>query len=608
MRRPQVARLPRRRIPRRVATPRLFASSGAELNRARPAPLISVLILVLLAGFTNCDSAFRAIKSGAQLSVTEVPPPQAACISPSPCPVTKIATPSFRTEVIMFEDNFRFQPAAGAADLIYRREGVSQVARSANSLTFQGIGGFIHPAQYRKATLRLRLAIAAGEPEIAFAHNGLSDNSGAPNPTPGFKIVFKADSTDIVDIATNAPVASLRDAAPRSSAEFVFAIAWDVESRTVRLDFPAASYAMTMAAAIPEGGFALRSSRADTSFQVKKLSVVWQDDRRLVLYDEYDTLRNLDGTVLQTIPSAKLPVGMTAYVTAAIDLKKARSFIFFGGNDLNLDIKATIRGFAVRDLATGNLDVFPAPINGCYPLQGGGGLDGHAILQSWTPPASLCWLDWNAYDRGDRANFVVPAAGFQASGAQGGAFVGYHDSSLALDGSMFRYIRVPETLLSVTHFSVHPKLARFASFVDQTVPQAPNQQSQTGPGVLPTELVVRDSDRAWYELWAYTSTNLHTQMRGYNVFSNSDDWAGPAYPAMAPAAPYTDYANTVPSLTEPGKLWAPLIRWTPVVGAPGTLDGVSLHYLSVGTNSFLSERTIPQMPVNSHSPIQLLWP
>jgi hypothetical protein len=490
---------------------------------------------------------------------------------------------------------------------VYRAEGTPSIARAPSAgggtITFRGKGGLVHAAQYRHATLRVALSVAEGSPEIAFSHNGLFDNRGTANPEPGFKVVFSETSTEVIDIANGLIVASLDEVLPRFS-PVTISVAWDVDAKTVRLDLPQRSYALTLKTDLPVGGFALRSTDERTSFQVKQIGVLFQDDRRVVLYDEYDSLYDESGALLGKVPSAKLPVGMTAYGTAAVDLRKARALVFYGGPDLNIDFPATVKGFAVRDLKTGGLDLFPAPLNGCMPLQGGGGVDGHALLQSWVTPASLCWLDWNAYDRGDRTAFVVPSI-YRATGSLPGPFVGFHDSDSALDGSVTRYVRITETYKGILHFSVHPNLLRWASFSDKAIP--PDVEvSHTSPYGLPTQLAVRDRDRGFYEVWAYGAPfhGLHVQCRGYNLFANADDWAGPRYPTSTTAAPYTDYANMVPNLLRPGAAIAPLIRWTP---SNGSVAAQSLHHVTVTPSGFAPTGTLPSMPVATHPPISILW-
>ncbi len=99
---------------------------------------------------------------------------------------------------------------------------------------------------------------------------------------------------------------------------------------------------------------------------------------------------------------------MTKYHTSAVDLRRQRSLIVYGGPDLNAEQLATIKGWAVREWATGQLHLLGERVNGCLPFQGGGGMDGFWLLQAWVTPSSTCWLDWNVYDRGDLANFVTP--------------------------------------------------------------------------------------------------------------------------------------------------------------------------------------------------------
>lgn len=570
--------------------------------------IVGLILTLLFQACTNGFSSSMEYRSHLMGDIGSNPNPSSAVCTRLPCSATRVAKPLFKTEAILFEDNFIFKPATGVTDLIYRVEGAPsidrQTAANGGSLHFSGTGGLVHAGQLSRATLRVRLTIANGEPEIAFAHNGLSDRNSNANPNPGFKIVLRPESTDIVDIKTGVTLVALNEAVPRKI-ETELSVAWDVSERSLRVDLPRASYAATLMTALPYGGFALRSSMVSTSYTVKKVQTLWQDNRRLLHYDEYDTIRNLDGTVAQVIPSAKLPAGMTAYATVLLDLRKMRSLILFGGNDLNFNDFSTIKGFAVRDLPSGDLlDVFPAPYNGCMLMQGGGGLDGYALVQSWNSPASLCWVDWNAYDRGDKVGFVKLAATYQAIGMAGSSYVGFHDPDSALDGSIIRYLRITEAFRGVTHIAVHPNIAAFASFTEQTVPQD-IEHSHTGAGGAPSGLSVRDKDRAIYEVWAYTTTRLHIQNRGYNLFSNSDDWAGPRFTSSLTDAPYQDYANLMPSLTMPGKYWAPLITWTP---AAYGVEGQRVHFLSLGANALISEANVSPLPIPSHTPSQILWP
>jgi hypothetical protein len=377
-----------------------------------------------------------------------------------------------------------------------------------------------------------------------------------------------------------------------------------VAQGSLRIDLPQGSYA----AELPEGlvrpgGVALRTHE-DTHARVRRLRVIWEDHRPVVLYDGYHTIYGLAGRLLGQIPPPELPPGAARYATTAIDLARDRSLIAFGGPDFNPILHDTIEGFAVRHLPTGRLlATWGSPLNGCLPLQGGGGFDGLWLLQDWVPPGSLCWVDWDAFDRGDVDGFVQPSHSGRRADA---TFVGFHDPTNALDGSLARYLRITESWQGVNHLMVHPGLRPFVNCGDVALPQPAGELvSHTGPGGLPGQLAVRDRGRAYYELWAYRGHGLHVQCRGHNLFTQEDDWQGPIHPAQPGAEAYSDWANPVPSLTRPGLVGAPLYRFDPEAEAGGQIRRLSYDWLRPEIGGFVVERRLDGLP-GEHSPMQIL--
>ena len=504
----------------------------------------------------------------------------------------EVATPQFRTEVVAFEDTFLYA-ALPEGSLIYRTGGSGRQERHTDGtdrglLFAGGASSCVHVAQYNRAALRLWLHVGPGEPSVAVCHNGMRDNSGRPNPSPGVEIVLRRTTTLVRDLTSQRTLATLPAALPRSVDTYL-TIAWDCDERWLRLDLPGRSFLGRLPDTVTrKGGFGLRAPDApDTRYLITRIQVLWQDQRDLVLYDGYDTCYDMAGQALGRIPQIALPPGMTNYATGAVDLQRERTLIVFGGADLNSDYLDTLKGFAVRDLKTGHIRVLGKRINGCLPIQGGGGLDGYWLLQSWTMPASTCWLDWNAYERGDLDHFVMPAM----TAIRGdGTYTGFHDPSNALDGSLARYLRIAEDWRGVNHFTVHPNLAPYAPFSDIAMPPPPQPSvSHTGPAGMPTQLVVRDLDRAWYEEWAYLGNSLHSQCRGYNLFTRRDDWQGPFYPPQKGGAAYEDYVNMMPSLLTPGKLMAPLARFDPQAAPGKSVTVKSAYWLRPGKDRFIVE-------------------
>lgn len=520
------------------------------------------------------------------------------------------ATRAFRTEVVAFEDNFLYAtPAEG--NLIYRVEGNGGLKRVATGrdrgfVFTGGEVGCVHPAQYDRPTLRLRLTVTSGEPGIAICHNGMRSNSGERNPSPGLEIVLRERDTAVRDLATGKIVSIIPAAFPRGR-ESTLSIAWDFDARKVRVELPQGAYGLAMPSSVKEkGGFGLRSPSAPaTSSRVSKIQVVWQDEREVLLYDGYDTVYGLDGKLLGRIPPVTLPDGLTKYETTAVDPRRERSLLVLGADDLSYEYHNTIRGWAVRDLKTGKLDVLSreSRLNGCLPLQGSGGMDGYWLLQSWRPPASCCWLDWNAYDRGDIQRFAVP---FKTAVVDGQKFTGFHDPGNALDGSIARYLHITESWRGVNHLTVHPNLAPYAPFADVAFPPPTHPNvSHTASGGMPVQLAIRDRERAWYEQWAYPANGLHVQNRGYNLFTRTDDWSGPLYPTEKNARPYTDFANLAQSLTDPGRMIGSLYRFSATETDAKRIECLGTYWLRAGKDGLIVGKAISTKPWPT--PFQMLF-
>jgi hypothetical protein len=223
-------------------------------------------------------------------------------------------------------------------------------------------------------------------------------------------------------------------------------------------------------------------------------------------------------------------------------------------------------------------------------MQGGGGLDGIALHAS-PPTQSLYWIDWNAYDAGDLDGMctVERAATGDFTTNPALPFVAWADPASALDGSIARYVRLDESWRGVTHFFPHPALAPFVAFDDVAVDEHSNVHvSHTGPAGFPTQLAVRDRDRAYFEEWSYVDfwlpgggSNLHTRNRGYNLFGGVLDWSGPDLPWQQDAAAFTDWANVAPSLTTAGEAIAPRFRFDPTAVGADRVTLLSADHLAV---------------------------
>ena len=524
--------------------------------------------------------------------------------------IKKIVKPLFKTEIVAFEDNCLFDtPRDGS--LVYRIEGNRnnihrRTGMNAGIVISGGPVSYIHPAQYDRPTLRLKILVTSGEPGIAVCHNGMKDNSGNENPSPGLEVLLREKDTALRDLKTGKVICVIPEAFPRGH-KASLSIFWDFDMKTMRIDMPWASYSLRMPDTVTrKGGFALRASEEPgADYRVSQVQVIWQDNRDVVLYDGYDTIYDLHGKQLKKIPSVALPDGLTAYAASSVDLRREKSLIIMGGPDLSCEKTDTIKGWAVRDLKTGALDILcrTSTINGCFPFQGGGSMDGYWIVQSWNVPASTSWIDWNAYDKGDLKGFITP---FMTGQKNEGSFLGFHDPGNALDGSMCRYLRIDQSWIGVNHFTIHPNLKPYAPFDDIAMPKPTNPAvSHTGPAGMPTQLAVRDKDRAWYEQWAYKGNGLHSQNRGYNIFARRDDWEGPMCPTEKGAAPYFDYANMTPSILFPGMLIAPKYKFSTSESGATQCDYQSSDWLTWETGRYVVTEALPKGMVTP--PFQILF-
>jgi len=199
-------------------------------------------------------------------------------------------------------------------------------------------------------------------------------------------------------------------------------------------------------------------------------------------------------------------------------------------------------------------------------------------------------VDWNAWDRGDREGFVTP---FKQAERGEATWTGYHDPGNALDGSMVRYLWITQASRGVNHLTVHPDLAAWAPFSDVAFEPPSNPLvSHTGPAGLPTQLAVRDRDRAWYEEWAFLGNLLHTRCLGFNVFTQETDWASPELPAESDAEPYEDFVNMVPDLLRPGWVLAPYLRFIAKAEGAARLESRGIWRARVEPNHFAREVSV----------------
>lgn len=514
----------------------------------------------------------------------------------------KIPRPACPTEVVGFEDNFLFgEPAEGS--LLYRKEGAGLARREPGQPhgrllidNQNGAIGVVHPAQYDRPTLKLRLTIESGEPSIAFAHNGLADRAGRANESPGLELVLRKKNSVVRDLKTGRAICVIPEAVERGR-EQSLAIHWDMDARRGRVDLPRGSYEFALPATVTApGGFGLRApEKPGTKWSVSQAQVVWQDARPVVFYDGLDTVFDLSGRKLGALPPARLPAEIKHYSTRAVDLRRGRALLVMSRTHTNPEEPETMNMWAVRELATGKLRLFGETINGCIPFQGGGGMDGFGLFQRWVVPSSTCWVDWNAYERGDMANFVKPHK--TGTGRKEGEFVGFHDPTNALDGSLARYIRIDNSYRGVQMLTVHPNLERFAPFAGDPPQPGPTHPlvSHTGSSGVPMQMAARDRERAWYEQWAYLANGQHVQNRGFNLFSRQDDWATPMLPLEKTAAAFDDYANVVPSLTAPGELYGRVYRFFPMPQGAKTPELKGFYHLRMGAGKFGIIKEMPRL-------------
>lgn len=492
--------------------------------------------------------------------------------------------PTFTSEVVLFEDGIRF--GSSVPPLVYRVEGsASGVQRSpaaaGGAMRIRGRSAVVHAAQLERAALRVRMNIhGAGQVLVAVGHNGMTERSGRANASPGAGVRIRSADVQVVDLASQRVLGTIGSAFPREAAA-TLGVAWDAGARTVRVEMNDRAYTFS-GISLPRGGFGIRGDDDVTNVDLLNIKALWQDSRPIVLYSTYNEVFDLAGNFLRSIPPVRLPVGMSTYVPVSIDLVGEQVLLAYGDAGLDAMNTGTIRGYGVRKLASGALDDLGPTVNGCYPQQGGASFDGYA-LNSSPPTQSMYWLDWNAYRRGDGAHFCAVARAASGDFTKGpGPFEAWADPANALDGSIARYLHITETWQGETHLFVHPNLIAFAGFGDIAFPSfSSSHVSHTGPAGWPTQLAVRDQDRAYLEEWAYPGGGhgLHTRNRGINLFTSQLDWSGPDYPWQAGSAAFNDWANMAPSFTNPGEVFAPKFTFNPQVSGAAQITLISADRL-----------------------------
>lgn len=178
-------------------------------------------------------------------------------------------------------------------------------------------------------------------------------------------------------------------------------------------------------------------------------------------------------------------------------------------------------------------------------------MSGEAMLQSWNCPGSLSIVDWSG---------LMPSvrAWKHGVGRMGGVMRGYHDPCLSLDGAVARWLEIDQRWLG---YNIIASRRRPHDMIrcDMT-PEGCQGLSQTGPAGLPTQMAVRDADRAMIEYWAYRSHGQHACLAGINLWTGAIDWVGAR--SDLPAAPHWEaYANVIPDLQTPGEGFACRFRF-----------------------------------------------
>lgn len=452
-----------------------------------------------------------------------------------------------QTELIGFEDSLLF-PDHKENSLIYRYENPKSIQRH-TSLPDRhlsmgpGPAKLTHAARYERPVLKLQIRLVSGSARVLAAING----------TNGFAITLHPNRTDVTRLSDSQQLAKIPAGIGTGADYQQVSVGWDCDASTLTVGLPSGSYLVSLPkGSIKLGGFGLSAPGSRDKFDVQSIKVVWPNDRQCYDYDTSDKLYNTaTGRLEHTLPPAKMPEGWTRYGTVAIDVLRGYSLIVCGFGDLNSNYPDTLKGYCIRELSTGKCQKLSDDLLKLHPVQGGGSIEGLWLVQSWINPASLTWIDWSAYHRGDTAGFAT--AGYQAT-RNGTKVEGFHDPTLSLDGSLMRYLYITETSRGVNRFEPVPALKQEASFEQHVIPPPDNPKlSETGPDRMNSQLAHRDRDLAWYEIWAYGSNSLHQQTRGYNLWTQQNDFLGPPATDLVDGPAHTALVNLGVDLVDPGR-------------------------------------------------------
>ena len=522
-------------------------------------------------------------------------------------PFVEKAALSFATEIPLFEDSAMYPLVDG---LVYRKAGGAASiapspmadASSKKAYRLQGPMTLVHPAMLSEGAFRLRLNVEAGEVDLMVLHNGLNDAKGVKNTSPGLSVRLGTQSTYVTDVLTGQILAYTMNTVPRHQFTDV-TVAWKrtATERSLRLDFGGRSYLDgRLPSTVAEGGGVAVYLQTGASVAVESMKVLWQDQRKVRLYDGYDQVFEPNGALLRRLTPLAFPLpGETKSCSAAsgwtygpvsVDAPGERVLVAYGcGNDFNPTDAQTIVGFAVRSLRNGKLirRVSASELDGCTPDYGGGGFDQRQLFSAEVDGRhALCWLDWSSFDAGaglmTRDGDTVATSDLREVAADPGyrSRLRLHDPHNALDGSLARVLAIDWERQSHTYLIMHPKLRRFAARPSFTLPNSWYDEagtlntrdawnSDTGPDGKATTFAVRDRDGAFLEHWNYFDPSRryrHTRNMRFNVFTQGYNYFGPAY--YSASGRYTDYANLMIDWLSPGDAVARRYAMT-----SGGLDG-----------------------------------
>jgi hypothetical protein len=511
--------------------------------------------------------------------------PAAATLSP-------VTPPEVKTRAILLQDNFLYT-SCQTPPLVYRLEGdankIQRTSSDGGKLVFNGgYVAYVHAASYRRATLELKMSVTSGEPLLAIAHNGTIDRQGQQLSNLGVEIRLKKSSTYIEDALSGHVLAIIPEAFPRDGGLHTLAISWNLELKQIQVDMPSKSYITDLPLGVMPGGIGLRVAPGAANFTIKQLNVLWRDSRPVLLYDGVDTLHARDGSFAGRFPPVRFPDGKSrSYFTLGWDLQRNRSLLayYYPGKDFTADC-SSVEGYVVRDLPTGQLDFLGRAPGGCMPQYGGTAFDGTGVFADHSTGdgavCHICRLDWNAYDRGDRAHFLTRMRTAHRDSA--GDFWGYADPNISLDGSIVSASFTHEwqytdpntggrgtSVFLDRMFMPPPEVAAAAGFSQVTVPVTYDgthgwKVSQTGPAGFPCCSGVTDRSRFIYEKWVYigpsTTLGLHVQNCGFNLFvdpKNGNDWSGPDH--FAATSDFDEACNLTQDFLDPTSFLGPRFTW-----------------------------------------------